>query len=600
MSLETFRKKIDGLQGGYAYDLAREDDRAYFLEKFEGEEHFRENYPVLYESFRKTVEERQKSNDGPENNCIGTLDNLQIEALEGENRADGQTYAVLSAPIIFSFIDSTKDVASAEPAGEWIGISIQTKIQEVRSGRVVARTSRFIPAANSYCGVVSSDPQPYDELMNKEYQTIVDIVGKDPAGNLCPQTFRKNTTLGETEEYNIVNISVTDPAPKTDVHIASNTIMMLYGRVNQQEIFQYADYKDGDYYNNVFQNNKVHLLLPITGELTYNYGIEPVGLYQPKTGQAFTRSEATYDYKSQRFIYRGDQFDGGMEDDDLYKSLRDCFTFGTYIPTLQAKVKFDIGIPEEGRSRLDWHTDVEGVANGDPKTIMLTARFEYEVRNSIGGQNIDMIQIQSVPEDRLAVIKREYYKFKPGSNTIYIPPITVYWGCLGKDTQILLSGGRTKRAEEIRTGDEVCGQDGRVLTVKDIVTGKDYTIFQIRTDNGASILASGGHPLMCGESCRRVCALRAGDSLALVGGGQSRITEISEVPYDDTVYSFVFEGVDEGVYMAADGFWAGDLTMQNTRLTRNREARRFSEEELAFLEEMERYHCLEAAANTCC
>lgn len=105
---------------------------------------------------------------------------------------------------------------------------------------------------------------------------------------------------------------------------------------------------------------------------------------------------------------------------------------------------------------------------------------------------------------------------------------------------------------------------------------------------------------MCGGSSRRVCALRAGDSLDLVGGGQSRITEISEVPYDDTVYSFVFEGVDEGVYMAADGFWAGDLTMQNTRLTRNREARRFSEEELAFLEEMERYHCLEAAANTCC
>lgn len=587
MSVKSFRKKLEKLRGEYLFDFSKEDDRAYFLEEYGGEERLKKTYPALYESFCRAGTDCLKKAEQRKDTCIGILDELQIEKMQGGRKTDGGSYAVLKAPVAFSFIDETKEVVSDEAASEWVGISIQARIKEKNSQNDLVRFSKVVRSANSYCGVITSDPELYGELMNKAYLTSVEVTGRDPAGNLQKKIFQTETTLGEVEENNIVNISVSDPAPKTEPHIVSDTIMMLYGRINQQEIFQYADYKDGDYYNNVFQNGKVRLLIPITGEVTYNYGVEPVGLYYSED-EKFTRSEASYDYKDQKFTYRGDTLDPGcLTDRELYDKLKSQFTAGKYVPELQSKMKFDISIEEEGRSRLDWHTDVEGAANGEPKTIMLTAKFSYQIKDPLQSEVVDMIRIQSVTKDDLSVIGREYYKFKAGSNTIYIPPITVYWGCLGKDTKIMLAGGCEKRAEEIRTGDQVCGQDGRVLRVKDIITGKDYTIFRIRTDNGASIMASGGHPLMCGGSSRRVSSLRAGDALDLVLGGQSEIEEIEEVVYDDAVYNFVFEEADEGVYLAADGFWAGDLNMQNTKMGKKK--KELSEKDLAFIGEMERW-----------
>lgn len=589
MSIEAFRKKLEELRGEYLFDFGKEDDCAYYLEEFGGEENLREKYPALYESFCKTRESRKQSSIEMKDTCIGLLDELQIEELKKGERADGNRYAVLKAPVKFSFIDETKKVDSDEPALEWTGISIETKIKELSSHQYLIRTSKVVRSANSYSGVVSSEPELYDELINKAYLTTVIATGRDPAGNLQKKIFQTETKLGKVEEQNIVNISVFDPVPKTEPHIASDTIMMLYGRINQQKQFKYADYKDDDYYDNVFQNGKVHLLLPMAGEITYNYGVQPVGLRYVE-GEKFTRPTASYDYKEQTFEYRGDTLDPGcMDDRQLYENLKKCFSTGEYIPELRSKVKFDIGIPEEGRSRLDWHTDVQGTANGEPKVIMLTAKFSYDIIDPLGQPTGNMIRIQSVNKEDLPILEREYYKFKPGSNTIYIPPITIYWGCLGKNTKIALCDGREKRAEEIRIGDEVCGQDGQILTVEDIVTGKDHTIFHIRTENGTSIMASGGHPVMCEGTLQRVCALRIGDSLDLVSGGRSKIAEVSEVLYDDTVYSFVFKGIENGVYMAADGFWVGDITMQNTKTSVKTQKRRIHEKELAFIKEVERW-----------
>lgn len=585
MSLQSFKKKLEEMRGEYAFDFSKADDQAYLLDEFGGEDHMKEKFPTIYESFCRARQAHIQIGVNAQDECSGTLDQLQLENLR--QGTDTTQYATLSAAITFAFIDSTKTVASEEPASGWVGLSIVATVKEVGSQQILVRSSKVVREANSYAGKVSTEPFPHDELVNKRYLTTVDITGQDPAGNLKKKVLQVETQIGETEEFNIQNISVEDPAPKTSSHKDSQKIMMLYGRINEQGIFQDADYKGDDYYNNTFNGNKVHLLIPIKGVITYACGVEPQGLYYSES-EAFTRSEATYDYKGQKFIYRGDSLDKGyLYDAELYEKLKGCFEIGKYEPGIPAKVAFDIKISESGRSSLDWHTDVEGEANGEPKEIMLVAKFSYEIKDTIGSQAVDMITIRSLHKEDLPVIGREYYKFKRGSNTIYIPPITVYWGCLGKDTKVQLNGGKEKCAKDIRIGDKICCYDGRALKVKDIVHGKDCTIYHIKTENGASIMASGGHPIMCEGNSRRVCKLQVGDCLDLVSGGQDKIVEIEQIPYDDMVYCFAFEDTEEGVYMAADGFWVGDLLLQNTKINRKKEKTALNESKLAFIEEME-------------
>lgn len=561
MSLESFKEMLRNLKSEYSFNFAMEDDSAYFFEEFGGEERLKTKFPAIYESYLKAREgalKRMHSNTEEGSNCIGELDKIRIEPIE-----TGSTLCRLSATMSCAFIDETREVSSQEPAAPWTGITLQTTITDKFSLEPLVNISRCLVAENSYNGNVLSGIDEYSYFKNRSLDTRVAVKGKDASGKLNYKVFPGEQDVEAVELYTIADIKINDPAPKNNKHRISNEIMMLYGRMNEQGIYADADYKGDDYYKNTFDaaSGKVHLLLPISGEVVFNYGVEPLNLYSPQTGEKLTRSKATYDYKKQEFVYRSD-----IKDDTvLYAKLKECFQKDPYKPAQLTSLKFDIKIADTNRSNIDWHTDVEGEQDGNPKTLFLRGSFTYQVKNQLGDECLEQITIRSISSKDLVKTGRKYYEYEAGTNLIYIPPITIYWGCFGKDVKIKLSDLSEKFAKDIESGDKLLGCGGKELTVEDVVTGRDTTIYQIVTQDGRKIQVSGGHPMMKAGECVRASRIEAGDRLNLAGGELAVVKSVEVVDYNDTVYNFTFVGEDAGNYIVANDFYSGDLRMQNTK-----------------------------------
>ena len=561
MSLKSFKEMLQNLKNEYSFNFAMEDDSAYFFEQFGGEERLKANFPAIYQSYLNAHEsalKRMQANEEECSNCVGDLSKLHVEMLDANS-----SLCRLSSSLSCAFIDSTKEVSSNEPAAPWIGITLQTTIRDKFSFETLVNISKCLPAANRYNGNILSQIEDYSDMKNKWLMTQVAVTGKDAAGCLNHKIFPGEQKVDDVELYTVANIKVNDPAPKNNKHRSSNEIMMLYGRMNEQSIYADADYKGDDYLNNSFDSKagKVHLLLPISGEVVFNYGVEPLELYKPTAGERLTRSKATYDYKKQEFQYRSDMND----DTTLYDKLKNCFKQDAYKPGQLTSVKFDIRIADKDRSDYDWHTDVEGVQNGDPKTIFLKGKFTYYVKNQLGVECPEQIMIQSFTAEDLDREGEKYYTYKVGTNRICIPPITVYWGCFGKDVKIKLSDRSEKSAKDIRPGDRLFGYGNKALTVEDVVTGQDTAIYQIKTQGNKKIQLSGGHPMMKDGESVRASRLKVGDKLNLADGSLAEVERIDVVEYNDTVYNFTFVDENEGNYIVANDFYSGDLRMQNKK-----------------------------------
>lgn len=582
MSVKTFLASTGSKKGSYTFDFAKEEDCQYFLDQYDGEGALKSNFPEIYKTFLRTKEQARLGNVHHEGICYGDLGKLFCKGVNSGSDMSNNDYVSLITPLNLNLIDNTKSVDSDASASPWVGTTVKVAVKKANETRYLVRTSEIDTITNSNNLEFSTQAMKLSDVNDNKIESTITVMGK-AADSFLSQTIITNSyDLGNVKEYTIDDIRIDDPFPRGGKH--NDQIMMLYGRTSEQDIYKDADYRGDDFLDNVFKEGKVHLLIPITGVITFNYNVKPRGLYYNKA-EGLTRSNATYDYKKQVFTYREDIRD----DAELYKKLKDKFIADEYSPTLKNKVKFDISIKEWGRSKYDWHCDVQGIQNGDPKTVYIDAAFTYGVYNQKGKPVEEQIQIKSVDPGPLKdVHKRAYYEYVKGSNVVYIPPITIYWGCFGKDVKIMLADNTVKNASEIKAGDKVRGHEGQVLTVEEVVTGYDQSIFNIKTKNHGEIKVSGGHPMMSDGQCIRAAKLQRGDKLNLPNGELAEIVSIDVVPYNDTVYNFTFEECTKGTYIIANGFCCGDLKMQNRK--KEKTAPVLSAEDLAFIEEAQRFH----------
>lgn len=584
MSLITFEKMLEDLDGVYEFNFANEDDCAYLLEEYGGEERMKTCFPAIYESFLKArgeAVERVRANKQAESGTfMGDMENAGVRYLNTLQSNDDDPAVVLTTAVSGMFIDNTLSIESGKDARPWLSVTVQSKIRERYSPEYLIYSSDLVNNSNSYAAVFESNPEVMSRIKNKHFQKTIEIAGIDPSGKLRKGVIQGGQDMGDPRYPTIANITITDPAPKNDLHKANNQIVMLYGRMSEQEFYKDADYKGGDYLKNAFANNKVRLLIPMSGSVLFDYKVKPLELHKPKGLEKLTRSEATYEYLEQKFLYRDN-----IDDVVLYNQLKDCFTCDEYKENHQTKVTFDIKAAVENYSDLDWLVDVNGLPNGDPKTIYIIGKFSFDCVNQKEGLSVDQIKFKSVSKEDLKKFKAEYYTYA-GGNIVYIPPITVYWGCFGRDVQLRLAGKREKPASEVKIGDRLLGLNHEILTVNNVYTGYDTEIFEIVTQSGNTIRVSGGHPMMCGGKMVRASRLNPGDCLNTADGASDPVEQVSVVSYEDTVYNFTFEGKDEGAYLIANGLYSGDLFMQNTKENQPRKVREFNPEEKRLMEEM--------------
>lgn len=584
MSLEKFEDMLEKLEGAYEFDFANEDDCAYLFEEYGGEERMKTYYPAIYESFLKAQNEaveRRSANKPPKSGTfIGDMQKAGIRRLDALQSNDDDPAVVLTTAVSGIFIDDTTTIQSREKANPWLSVTVQSKIRERFSPNYILYSSDVVNYSNSFAKILESNPELLSQINDKHFQQTIDIEGIDPSGKLRKGIIQELLHMGDPCYPTVANITVTDPAPKNDLHKATNQIVMLYGRMSEQEFYKDADYKGDDYFKNAFKNGKVRLLMPLSGTVLFDYNVKPLGLHKPTRAEKFVRSDATYEYKEQKFIYRDN-----IDDESLYNQLKTCVIPDDYKENHQTKVKFDIQAAAGSYTKWDWLADVEGIQNGEPKTVYITGKIALESVNQMQGRSIDQIKIKSVTTEVLKKFQAKYYTYA-GGNVIYIPPITIYWGCFGGNVQIRLADQGEKTASEVRVGDQILGQDNEILTVNQIYTGYDTEIFEIVTKSGNTIHVSGGHPMMCQGKMVRASYLTPGDCLNMANGTLDPVERVSVVPYEDTVYNFTFEGKEQGTYLIANGLYTGDLFMQNKTESEPLKAREFTPEEKQLIAEM--------------
>lgn len=149
---------------------------------------------------------------------------------------------------------------------------------------------------------------------------------------------------------------------------------------------------------------------------------------------------------------------------------------------------------------------------------------------------------------------------KPDNCLKQIPKITIKWGCLAEGTEILMASGRKKAIEDIRIGEYVKTDDG-AAKVTNMWNGKEEGCLRVTADSGRELIMTKGHPVLTAKGWKQAGELICGDVL-MTETGSAAILEIERVDKTVTVYN----PETGGKIIYANGFAAGDFTLQNSRL----------------------------------
>lgn len=149
---------------------------------------------------------------------------------------------------------------------------------------------------------------------------------------------------------------------------------------------------------------------------------------------------------------------------------------------------------------------------------------------------------------------------------LYIPVIRIMYGCLAKDTLILMADGSRIRIDSIQVGDLI--QSGiaghRVQRVVNIWQGMEKKLVRIRTHE-CTLSLTESHPVLTPAGVVRASKLQTGMEVCLEGGNTEKIIDIEEIDYTDLVYNLTLED-KSNPYLVAERFIVGDMNLQNTVL----------------------------------
>ncbi|WJV64571.1 hypothetical protein PCO87_11445 [Pectobacteriaceae bacterium C52] len=158
-------------------------------------------------------------------------------------------------------------------------------------------------------------------------------------------------------------------------------------------------------------------------------------------------------------------------------------------------------------------------------------------------------------------------------NTKKIKPMRIVYGCLGKDTRITMQDGNEKTIDNIIAGEFVRSQNGKILRVEDVVTGKEHQYAEItlqRTKNTKKkLICSLGHPICTSFGVVLARELSLSSEL-ITQDGKCHIESIKQKEGEIAVYNLqlsVDDPTDDGLYgnntLYANGVSVGDSLMQS-------------------------------------
>ncbi len=142
-------------------------------------------------------------------------------------------------------------------------------------------------------------------------------------------------------------------------------------------------------------------------------------------------------------------------------------------------------------------------------------------------------------------------------------------GCFPPETRLAMAGGLPKRADLIRTGDELWNPVlHKPMFVKNVVKGPEPTPLLKFTAGGKSLTVSTKHPMVTKRGLLAAHLVEVGDELIAHDGKAQRVSQIVSLPLKKGQMVYNFEVVTESNdpkerMISAEGFVTGEWTLQS-------------------------------------
>lgn len=207
-------------------------------------------------------------------------------------------------------------------------------------------------------------------------------------------------------------------------------------------------------------------------------------------------------------------------------------------------------------NKLSWEFPSDWGTELDKKNFAKGIGFDFYCKMNVIVNYNGIEYPQSIP---LVVLSEGETHDDPSYKKI--KPLDIWWGCLGKDTQILLADGSIKKIQSLEIGNIIINENNEKVIITDILTGYEETMVLVETVSGSKILLTDEHPILTQRGMVLSEQLTAVDILILYGGNSEELRHVYPVQYNDTVYSLVLEKEST---LIGNGFIVGDFAMQQS------------------------------------
>jgi hypothetical protein len=182
--------------------------------------------------------------------------------------------------------------------------------------------------------------------------------------------------------------------------------------------------------------------------------------------------------------------------------------------------------------------------------------------------NLEVIVNGSIPVP-IVIDSRDGVVEYSDASTCLAQKIHLWWGCFGKDTKVVIDGGREKFVYEVNPGDRVLTAQGEYRAVKSVVRGKEDEMIYVQTYSEKELTLTTSHPVLTRRGFVPAGELNAADMLKTDEGFEGLLS-LNKISYDDYAYNLMFESEQA---IVANHFVVGDLAMQQSGNASREQAR---------------------------
>ena len=165
-----------------------------------------------------------------------------------------------------------------------------------------------------------------------------------------------------------------------------------------------------------------------------------------------------------------------------------------------------------------------------------------------------------------------------------VPPVRLFWGCIERNSLVLMADGSERPICDVRPGDLVLAPAGSPVRVVDVLRGYEEELVRLDFSSGRSLLLTGSHPVATESGMKRADEVVLADRLCGGRGEAGGIVHHYAVPGHFEVCNLVLEGGDAFI---AEGVAVGDNEAQG-RLAKGTANRLRAEAPIELLQEIDR------------